>query len=288
MGREDRLVSIMAFGLVVACCMAVGHSRDAAAQAAPAPGALPSQSAGRSWLGVELSPVPQGGRGVPIRHVVRGSPAQAAGLRDGDAVLRVGSVPVASPDEVIRAISVHEVGAAVRVFALRAGADLAVDVTLGRFPGGGEMLRLDKIGARAPGFEHLAAVAGQAPASLDDLRGKVVLIDFWMASCAACRFTAPRLSALQAKLGAEGLAVIGITDEPVADAARAAASFGMRFAVLTDESFATQRAFGVTAFPTVFVVDRRGVIRDVFVGFDPRNDRAMEALLEKLLAEPAR
>lgn len=88
-------------------------------------------------------------------------------------------------------------------------------------------------------------------------------------------------------MGSQGLVVIGITDDPVDEAARVAASYGMRFAVGTDESFATQRAFGVTAFPTVFVIDKRGIVRDVRVGFDVRREREMHELVERLLAEPA-
>jgi peroxiredoxin len=278
----------MAFGLAVGSCALVGISREAAGQATAAGrDASGQKQGGRSWLGVELSPALPGGRGVLVRHVMRGSPAQTAGLRESDAIVSLGDVSVNSPDELIRAVSTHAAGAVVRVRAVRGDHDVLVDVTLGRFPAGGEMLRLDKVGARAPGFGRLVAVEGQLPASVDELRGKVVVIDFWMKACAACRFTAPRLSALQATLGARGLVVIGITDDTVDDAARAAESYGMRFAVGTDESFATQRAFGVTAFPTMFVVDKRGVVRDVMVGFDPRHAREMESLIEKLLAEPA-
>ena len=121
---------------------------------------------------------------------------------------------------------------------------------------------------------------------LDQLKGKRVVLDFWATWCVACRLTAPRLSAWQAKFGAQGLAVIGITDDSVADATRAVASFGMRYAVGSDESYATQLAFGVTALPTVFLIDKRGVVRDVSVGFDPQRELEMEGLVQRLLAEP--
>jgi peroxiredoxin len=279
----------MAFGLAVGSCTLVGSSREAAGQQAPAgPEAAGPTQAGRGWLGVDLEPVAPGGRGVMIRHVMRGSPARAAGFWGGDVIIGLGDVTVSSPDELIRAVSTFPPGAVVRVRALRGGHDVTVDVTLGRFPGSVEMLRMDKVGASAPGFgDSVVAVQGQAPMDIYTLRGKVVVIDFWMTACPACRFTGPRLSALDARLGARGLVVIGITDDPVREAARTAASYGMQFAIGTDESFTTQRAYGVTAFPTTFVVDRRGVVRDVMVGFDPRREREIEALIEKLLAEAA-
>ena len=96
------------------------------------------------------------------------------------------------------------------------------------------------------------------------------------------------LSSWQAKFGAQGLSVIGITDDPVAEASQGAQSFGMKYAAIaTDPSYSTQRAFGVRALPTVFLIDKRGVIRDVSVGFDPRKEAQMEALMMRLLAEPA-
>jgi peroxiredoxin len=100
--------------------------------------------------------------------------------------------------------------------------------------------------------------------------------------------SAPKLTSWQAKFGAQGLSVIGITDDPVDQASAGVHDFGMRYAAVgSDESYATQRAFGVRALPTVFVIDKRGVIRDVSVGFDPRKEVEMEALLRRLLAEPA-
>ena len=79
-----------------------------------------------------------------------------------------------------------------------------------------------------------------------------------------------------------------ITDDPVLAASKALPSFGMTYAgVASDETSATQRAFGVRALPTIFVIDKKGVIRDVAVGFDPRREAELEVLLERLLAEPS-
>jgi thiol-disulfide isomerase/thioredoxin len=151
------------------------------------------------------------------------------------------------------------------------------------------MLRLDKVGVHAPAsWKGLAAVSGPLPTGLGELRGRVVIVDFWATWCMACRMSTPKLTSWQAKFGAQGLSVIGITDDPVEEASQGVQTFGMRYAsVASDESYATQRAFGVRALPTVFVIDKRGVIRDVSVGFDPRKEAQMEALLRRLLAEPS-
>jgi peroxiredoxin len=247
------------------------------------------QSRIRPWLGVELDKAGTVPRGVRVNHAVRSSPAWTAGVRDGDVILRVEESVASRPDDIIREVGAHSPGTAVRVVLLRSGTEVPLTITLQAAPDGDEMLRLDKVGAQAPAsWKGLASVSGPLPSGLAELRGRVVIVDFWAAWCMACRMATPKLSSWQSKFGAQGLSVIGITDDPVEQATAGAQDFGMRYAsVASDESYATQRAFGVRALPTVFVIDKRGVIRDVSVGFDPRKEVQMEALLRRLLAEPA-
>ena len=247
------------------------------------------QSRVRPWLGVELDKGGSVPRGVRVNHTVRSSPAWGAGVRDGDVILRVENAVTSRPDDVIREVASHQPGAAVRVVLLRGGVEVPLTVTLQAIPDGDEMLRLDKVGAQAPAtWKGLTAVSGPLPAGVSELRGRVVIVDFWATWCMACRMSTPKLSSWQAKFGAQGLSVIGITDDPVAQAADGAQDFGMRYAAVgSDESYATQRAFGVRALPMVFIIDKRGVIRDVSVGLDPRKEAQTEALLRRLLAEPS-
>jgi thiol-disulfide isomerase/thioredoxin len=245
-------------------------------------------SSDHAWLGVELDQGHGDGRGVRAKHVIRSSPAYKAGLRDGELIVKVGDVTVTRADDVIREVANHTPGTALRLTVQRGGSDVVLTAQLATVPDSDEMLRLDKVGAPAPTWNKIAPVSGPLPAGLNELKGRVVVLDFWATWCMACRMSVPKLAAWQAKFGAQGLSVIGITDDPVSEASEAANNFGMRYAAIgTDESENTQRAFGVRALPTVFVIDKRGVIRDVSVGFDPRREAEMEALLTRLLAEPA-
>jgi thiol-disulfide isomerase/thioredoxin len=272
--------SSMALALVLAAGVTVVHERDAA-----------GQQVGKrqpAWLGVELDTARLEANGVRVRHAVRSSPGWSAGIRDGDVIVRIGDIATLRPDDVIRAVSSHAPGDVVRIAVLRSGAESALNATLGSLPDSDEMLRLDKVGAPAPAWKDLSAVSGPVPAAIGELRGRVVIVDFWATWCMACRMAAPKLTSWQAKFGAQGLSVIGITDDPVPEASQGAQSFGMKYAAIaTDPSYSTQRAFGVRALPTVFLIDKRGVIRDVSVGFDPRKEAQMEALMMRLLAEPA-
>jgi peroxiredoxin len=277
----------MRFGFRLACTTAFVIALGAM-PALAGPGAE-GISRGRPWLGVELDKAGAVPRGVRVNHAIRSSPAWSGGIRDGDVILRIENAVTTRPDDVIRAVGAQTPGAQVRVVLLRGGAEVPVTITLQPAPEGDEVLRLDKVGSAAPTtWKGLAAVTGAIPTGLAELRGRVVIVDFWATWCMACRMSTPKLTSWQAKFGAQGLSVIGITDDPVEQASEGVENFGMRYAaVASDESYATQRAFGVRALPTVFIIDKRGVIRDVSVGFDPRKEAQTEVLLRRLLAEPA-
>lgn len=281
MNRAARLARRLAFAVALVAPPVLFAAPDAVAERAPH---------ARGWLGLEFDSAPSlKPSGARVHHVVRTSPAERAGVRDGDVVLRVDDFAIGGPDELIRKVGLHGPGDAVKLAVARGGHDapLTMTATLARFPDRDEMLRMDKVGAFAPALDGLTTVSGAVPHGLAELRGRVVVLDFWATWCTACRMATPKLSEWQAKYGAQGLSVLGITDDPVRAVSEGMASFGIRYPVATDESGRTQRAYGVRSLPTVFVIDKRGTIREVAVGFDPGREARLESLIEKLLAEPA-
>ena len=75
-----------------------------------------------------------------------------------------------------------------------------------------------------------------------------------------------------------------MTIDPVADAARDAAELGLEYPVLADPSGSTTQMYQAYALPTLFVIDRAGVVRDVTVGYDPSRLAQIEATLEQLIS----
>lgn len=131
--------------------------------------------------------------------------------------------------------------------------------------------------SRAPDFE-LIGLDGQ-PARLSDLRGKVVLLNFWATWCPPCKAEMPDLEALHRKYGdARAFVVVGVNFEE--DAAPVEAFIrerGLSFPVWLDTAGEAGAKLGVRGLPVSFIIDREGYIRDAWNG-----QIAPEAMLARL------
>lgn len=246
-----------------------------------------AQSTSRAWLGIELAARKDGKPGVTARHVMRSSPSDTAGLKDGDVVLQVDAKAMKSPADVIGEVRAHKPGDVLEIGFERGGTERKAKVTLETFPGADEILRRDKIGTFAPSLAGLVSVQGVAPASVRSLRGKVVVLDFWAGWCGVCKLVAPVLNGWQEKRGPQGLVVVGVSSDTAEVATKATPDFGIKYAVAVDKDQGVFPGYGVSSLPTMFVLDKRGVVRGLEVGFDPAGLARMDALITALLAEKA-
>lgn len=288
MGRSFRVLAVVG-GLVVAASAHAAPPRlpplPPSTAPAPAPPTPPAPFTNTApWIGVTMD---RGGDiGVGIEHVVRGSPAERGGVKAGDRIISVDGSKTTSPVHVTKAVGTHQVGDTVSVALERRGTPVTASLVLAARPSGDEILKMDLVGAPAPAWTKVTPLTG-APSSVDKLKGRVVIIDFWASWCGPCRMLAPRLSALKDKLGAQGLSVVGITTDEAENAAVFAERFQMRYPIVVDKDAETSRAYGITSLPTMLVLDKKGVVREVFVGFDPTpsGDAKLEGVVKALLAE---
>jgi cytochrome c biogenesis protein CcdA/thiol-disulfide isomerase/thioredoxin len=143
------------------------------------------------------------------------------------------------------------------------------------------------------GVEQWLNTTDGGAVDLADLRGKVVLVDFWAYSCINCQRSIPHVVAWDAAYRAAGLEVIGIHSPEYAfekDAANVAAgadSFGITYPVALDNSLSTWTNYRNRYWPAHYLIDAEGTVRHI--AFGEGNYAATEKLIRELLvaADPA-
>lgn len=124
---------------------------------------------------------------------------------------------------------------------------------------------LAPLGPPAPGFEAATAWLGtDAPISIADLRGHVVVIDFWTYCCINCMHTLPVLHELEQRFAGEPVVVLGVHsakfdgERDPARIADAMARYGIEHPVAVDSEMAIWNAYEVRGWPTIAIVDSAG------------------------------
>jgi len=127
------------------------------------------------------------------------------------------------------------------------------------------------------------------PLTLRNLRGRVVLVDFWTFGCYNCRNTLPSLKSWDARYREKGLTIIGVhtpeldREREIEQVRREVAALEIRYPVVTDNDYATWNAYKVEAWPTMFLLDKSGHVRWMHLG-EGAYDEA-EQIIQNLLAE---
>ena len=126
------------------------------------------------------------------------------------------------------------------------------------------------VGTEAPDFT-LSDDSGKE-VSLSDLRGSVVLLDFWATWCGPCRQVMPALQRLHEEYGEDGLLVYGVNSEEVTLVDEFLTQNGYTFPTLRDPRNVASMLYRVEGIPTTVLVGRDGVVIEHFVGAHPEQD----------------
>ncbi|WP_236014879.1 TlpA family protein disulfide reductase [Geomonas anaerohicana] len=131
----------------------------------------------------------------------------------------------------------------------------------------------------------LTSTSGQ-PITLNNYKGYVLVMDFFATWCIPCKEAIPHLNSLMAKYGKQGLQVLGVSVDEGSD--RDVKTFinerriSYPVAIAGEEM---QTEYGLRSIPTVFVINKKGVVVERFQGFSDQTAKTMEDTIKRLLAE---
>lgn len=133
---------------------------------------------------------------------------------------------------------------------------------------------------------ELTDLEGSPVSSMQQLKGKVVLVDFWASWCVPCRRSFPWLNTMQQQHAAAGLLVLAVNeDSERAEAKRFLQQVPTQFAVLYDSAGAVAEQYQLQGMPSSFLIDKKGQIRFRHIGFKQADIDDYEAKIRQLLAE---
>ncbi len=129
------------------------------------------------------------------------------------------------------------------------------------------------------------------PLTLESLRGRVVLIDFWAFECWNCYRSFPWLNSLEEKFEGEPFTIVGVhspefeREKNIDSVREKAREFDLKHPIMIDNDHSYWRAIGNRFWPAYYLIDKQGQIREVFIGETHAGDKRaqqVEAAIEAL------
>jgi peroxiredoxin len=149
-------------------------------------------------------------------------------------------------------------------------------------------LRVAQAGRTAPNFVGVTQWFNSGPLSIEGLRGKVVMVNFWTYGCYNCTNALPHVRALYEKYKDSGLVVVGVHtpefpfEKSAANVQTALKRHAITYPVAQDNDYSTWKTYGNRYWPAQYIIDRSGKI--VFTHAGEGEYDTIERTVQKLLA----
>jgi thiol-disulfide isomerase/thioredoxin len=146
---------------------------------------------------------------------------------------------------------------------------------------------------KAPEFEKVSGYINSKPLILSDLKGKVVLVDFWTYSCINCIRTIPYLVDWNEKYADKGLVIVGVHtpefefEKNIDNVKEAVKKFGIKYPIIQDNDKGTWNAYQNQYWPRKYIIDNEGYIRYDHIGEGgyAETERVIQSLLQERNAQ---
>ena len=140
------------------------------------------------------------------------------------------------------------------------------------------------VGDTVPPFKA-RTIDGSKSVTLEDYRGKVVLLDFWASWCPPCLKSLPKYNELRREIGTADFEIVAVNvDENTNDAKKFLQKHPVSYPVAKDPKGILPGVFGVKAMPTSYLIDKNGVVQYVHAAFKDGDMEKIKAEIEKLIA----
>lgn len=140
-------------------------------------------------------------------------------------------------------------------------------------------------GVAAPDFGLLPDLNDGAM-SLSQLRGQVVIVNFWASWCAPCMMEMPSMAKFYQEFKAKGLEILAISvDKELPKIIATKEKFGLTFPILRDPDQKSIPIYRITGYPESYIINRRGILVKKIIGPLEWNDAGIKAFMSSLLNE---